>query len=126
MSCSNEFEAFVQDMLEPIGPVAIRRMFGGAGVFVRGTMFALIADDVLYLKVDSGSREAFRTLGCDPFVYQAAPGRMAEMSYYEMPPHLFDDRAELIEWARQSLQIAEIARAARPAPRRRRQALRRQ
>jgi len=125
MSCSYEFENFVHDMLEPMGPVAIRRMFGGAGVFLRGTMFALIADDVLYLKADAGNRDAFETLGCDPFVYQAGQGRVAEMSYYEMPPHLFDDPDELVEWARESLQIAEVAKAARPQPRRRRQALRR-
>lgn len=125
MPISREFEDFVQDMLEPMGPIAIRRMFGGAGVYCRGTMFALIADDVLYLKADAQNRGAFETLGCGPFLYEAVGGRTASMSFYELPPHLFDEPSELVEWARQSLRIAERARLTRPEPRRRRAALRR-
>ncbi len=34
------------------GPVTVRPMFGGAGIFRDGLMFALIADEVLYLKAD--------------------------------------------------------------------------
>lgn len=125
MPCSREFEDFVLDMLEPMGPVSVRHMFGGAGVYCRGTMFGLIADDVLYLKADAQNRGAFEALGCGPFVYELPGGRTASMSYYELPPHLFDSPGELVEWAQQSLRIAERARLSSPAPRRRRPALRR-
>ena len=125
MSVSLEFEAFVQDLLEPMGPIVIRRMFGGAGVYCRGAMFALIADDTLYLKAGSDSRGAFQALGCEPFRYEAGNGRVASMSYYELPPHLFDDPSELMDWAQQSLDSAIDSRLARPAPRRRRLAVRR-
>ncbi|MFC3226747.1 TfoX/Sxy family protein [Marinibaculum pumilum] len=125
MSVSMEFEAYVQDLLEPMGPIVIRRMFGGAGVYCRGAMFALIADDTLYLKAGPDSSGAFRALGCEPFCYEDGNGRVASMSYYELPPHLHDDRSELMDWAQQSLDIAIHARLNRPAPRRRRPALRR-
>ncbi|MEQ8344540.1 MAG: TfoX/Sxy family protein [Sneathiellaceae bacterium] len=125
MSVSTEFESFVQDLLEPMGPIAIRHMFGGAGVYCRGAMFALIADDVLYLKADPDSSDSFEALGCEPFRYEAGNGRVASMSYYETPPHLLDDPSELIDWAQQSLEIALQARMTRSEPRRRRPALRR-
>ncbi|WP_424059761.1 TfoX/Sxy family protein, partial [Methyloceanibacter sp.] len=40
MSASEGFKEFVQDQLASFGPVAIRRMFGGAGVYAGDVMFA--------------------------------------------------------------------------------------
>ncbi len=42
------------------GPVAVKRMFGGAGIYRDGLMFALVADDVLYLKAMMPPRRASR------------------------------------------------------------------
>ncbi len=44
------FHEFVMELFGPMGPVSVRRMFGGAGVFKDGLMFGLLADDVIYLK----------------------------------------------------------------------------
>ncbi len=44
------FVAHVLDLLRPLGGVVARRMFGAYGLFRRGVMFALIDDDVLYLR----------------------------------------------------------------------------
>jgi DNA transformation protein len=49
-----EFVSYVVDMMQTIGPVYSKRMFGGHGIFLEGLMFALIADSVLYLKADKG------------------------------------------------------------------------
>ena len=43
MAVSASFREFLLDLLSPVGPVSIRRMFGGAGIFADGLMFALIA-----------------------------------------------------------------------------------
>ena len=48
MKTSNEFAAHSAELLSTVGRVAVRRMFGGYGLYCDGTMFALIADDVLY------------------------------------------------------------------------------
>ncbi|MDX2106446.1 MAG: TfoX/Sxy family protein [Candidatus Melainabacteria bacterium] len=40
----------VQDLLRSWRAVQARRMFGGIGLFVDGLMFAIIIDEVLYLK----------------------------------------------------------------------------
>ena len=59
----SEFVTHVVDMLEPLGPVSARRMFGGYGIYLDGMMFALVADDILYLKVDGESRSEFTAVG---------------------------------------------------------------
>ncbi len=46
------FHEFVHELLEGLGPLRIRRMFGVAGVYAGEVMFAVIDDDVLYLKTD--------------------------------------------------------------------------
>jgi len=52
MSVSDEYLTYMIGPLECIGPVQSRCMFGGAGLYFDGLFFALIADDILYFKVD--------------------------------------------------------------------------
>ncbi len=63
MAAKPEFRDHVLDLLAPLGPVTARRMFGGFGITLDGVMFALIADDVLYLKVDDRTRPDYEAAG---------------------------------------------------------------
>jgi DNA transformation protein and related proteins len=49
MAQGSEFVDFVLESLQPLRGVSARRMFGGHGIYKDGLMFALIADDTLYL-----------------------------------------------------------------------------
>lgn len=69
MASSTEFADFVVESLQPLGPVVARRMFGGFGIYLDGVMFALIAYDTLYFKVDDGNRPAYEDAGLPHFVY---------------------------------------------------------
>ena len=99
------FAALVADSLGPLGGVTVRRMFGGYGVFKDGLMFGLIADDVLYLRVDDGNRSAFETEGLEPFVYDQR-GRPVEMPYRRAPEAGLDDPEILCDWASGALAAA--------------------
>ncbi len=110
MGVSPEFEVFIQDQLAEFGPITIRSMFGGGGIFHRGVMFAIIADDRLYFKVDDSNRSDFESEGMQPFAYEAR-GKTATMSYWELPERLYDDAEELIGWARKSFAVAEAAKS---------------
>ncbi len=46
---------FISDLFAPFGPVVARRMFGGAGLYRDGLMFALVFDGVIFLRVDAAS-----------------------------------------------------------------------
>lgn len=103
------------DAFAAVGDVRARRMFGGVGISCDGIMFAMVADEVLYLKVDDTNRQEFEAEQCDPFTYERDGKRMA-MSYYEAPATALDDPAVLAAWGERSLSIARAAK--RPKSRR--------
>ncbi len=120
MAVSPEFQAFVAELLAPVGPVAIRRMFGGAGAFYDDVMFALIIGEVLYFKVDDTNRTDFEAAGKGPFSYDTKTGRRALRGYFEVPDELFETPEDFTVWARRSIDVALRARAAKRPKRRRR------
>jgi DNA transformation protein len=105
MARDSEFVDFVLESLQPLGGVSARRMFGGHGIYKDGVIFALIADDQLYLKVDDGNRPDFEVEGLQPFTY-TGKGRPIEMSYCEAPSDGFDDPEVLCAWARNAYAAA--------------------
>ena len=120
MAVSTEYKEFVAEQLEPLGPVRIRNMFGGAGVYLDDLMFGLIAGETLFFKVDDRNRVDYEAEGSDPFIYEPPSGKTIAMSYYELPERLYDEPDELIDWARKALDAALAAKAAKPAPRKNR------
>lgn len=114
MTASEGFKDFIADQLTAFGPVRIRNMFGGAGVYAGDVMFALIADDTLYLKAGTRSVPAFEAEGMGPFTYVSEGRKPVTMSYWQLPPRLLDDADELADWARQAYAIACAAKAKTP------------
>ena len=101
---------FIRDLFAQFGPVAVRRMFSGAGIFRDGLMFGLIIRDVIYLKAD-GIAGDFEREACKPFTYTRgkASGRPSQhaLPYWRLPERLYDDPDELAEWARRAFEAAE-------------------
>lgn len=112
MKTSNEFAAHSAELLAAVGRVVARRMFGAYGLYCDGTMFALIADDVLYLKVDEANRSEFERAGATPFVYEAK-GRRTAMSYFSAPDQALESRELAAPWARSAYSAALRARASK-------------
>lgn len=101
----SEYTDSLGDVFELFGPITARRMFGGHGIYHDGLMFALVADETLYLKVDAHNLEAFEREGLAPFAYDKG-GRVVQMSYYQAPEELFEDRELAAAWARRSFEAA--------------------
>ena len=106
MAVSEEYKVFLTDLFAGFGPVTIRAMFGGGGVFHDGLMFGLIADDTLYLKVDDINRADFESEGMGPFTY-TGKGKPVSMSYWEVPEATYDDPDLFVEWAREAFAAAQ-------------------
>jgi len=106
----------ISELFAQFRPVSVRRLFGGAGLYADGVMFAILSKDVVYLKADEETRAAFEREGCAPFSYQAKGGRRASMSYWRMPERLYDDPDELATWAAQALAAARRANAPKAKP----------
>lgn len=100
MSFSNEFKEFLIEHLTGFGPVSIRRMFGGGGIYRDGLMFGIIDEETVYLKADDETRARFEAEGSETFVYAPAKGKTIAMSYYRVPERCMDDAVEMVEWAK--------------------------
>lgn len=98
------FLDYLRELFAELGPVTIRAMFGGHGVYFDGRMIALVADQSVYLKVDDETRPRFEAAGSVPFVY-AGKGKPVTMSYWLAPDAAMDDPREMLGWAR----LADLA-----------------
>lgn len=113
------FHEYVHELFAGLGPVTIRRMFGGAGVFQDGMMFALLADDSIYLKADAALRAELLAEGSEPFLWtRPSDGRVMDLGYAGLPSAALDDPDEACQWGRRALAVARAARAAKPPKRR--------
>jgi DNA transformation protein len=101
-------EGFREFTLEQLGRVApairSRRMFGGVGVYSSDRFFALLDDDILYLKADDVTRPEFVAAGMPPFQPGGEGGET--MSYYAVPPDLLEDAEALEPWVTRALDAA--------------------
>jgi len=117
MATSSGYLDFVTEQLACVGFVAARRMFGGAGIFRDGVMFALVADETLYFKADETNRPDYEAEGLEAFAYATSSGRNTIMSYWRVPERLFDDADEMRAWAGKALAAAERGQLKKAAPR---------
>ena len=100
-----DYAAHIVDLLQGMGPVYSRRMFGGYGIFLDGLMFALIADNELYLKVNEETRAGFEALGLAPFTYDRQ-GRPARLNYYQAPEEALEDMEMMLTWGNRAFSVA--------------------
>ena len=106
MSADAALIAHLVDVLRPLGGVAAKRMFSGAGLFRDGLMFALIVGEDLYLKADDTTIADFEAEGCGPFVYGTKKGERAIPSYWRAPEFLLDDDEAMVAWCRRAADLA--------------------
>ncbi len=138
---------YIADQLRDWGPVAVRRLFGGWGIYRGPVMFGLIARDAIYFRVDGENKPDYEAAATQPFVHTARKragmaasdakpftytmpnGKTIEMAYYEVPASVLEDVEALGQWAAKAEAAAIRAKsnkpkaktkkpAARPAPKR--------
>ena len=113
MAVSASFRAYLLEQLGAIRPVTSRPMFGGLAIFAEGRTFALVADEVLYFKVDDSNRPDFEAAGRGPFLPFGDPGK--PMQYSELPEEVLEDPDLLSAWM---VKAIAVAARAKPKPKR--------
>jgi DNA transformation protein and related proteins len=106
----------IRELFSVFGPVEVRRLFGGAGIYAGGTMFALVHQGIIYLKADEQNAPAFDDEQLGSFTYSRKGERASLSSYRRMPDRLYDDPDELADWARAALGAAERGGTAKRRP----------
>lgn len=107
MSLSAGFVEHVKDLLGGLGPITVRRMFGGAGLYSDGYIFAFLDEDVLYLKTDEADRAAFEAEGMGPFTFESKNGPIQTLSYHRAPERLLDDPDEMRQWVQRAVAVSK-------------------
>src|SRR5687768_14524760 len=118
MPVSEGFRTFALEQLEQTTrDIHARAMFGGVGIYAGDLFFALIANDILYFKVDDETRPKFTALGMKPFRPYGEDGE--EMKYYQVPVSVLEDADALRPWVADAIAVARRAAQTRRLGRKR-------
>lgn len=94
----------IEELFAGLGPVSIRRMFGGKGIYLDGVIFAIELGGELMLKADAEVALDFAAAGCRQWVYpNRKTGKPVPMPYWTVPDEALDDPDEMTPWARKAL-----------------------
>ena len=109
MPVTPSYAEFVSEQLAALGDVVRKRMFGGVGFWFAGTMFGLIDDDTVYLRVDDETRPEF--VKREMSAFRPVKDKVSE-NYYELPSDVLEDAEECVAWARRAIRAAGSPSAA--------------
>jgi len=109
---------WIEEALAPMGSLSRRAMMGGATLYLDGTIFAIVADDLLWFKADATSDAIWDEAGCPRFTYQMGEGREGSMNYRRAPDDVYDDADAMREWAMLAIQAGRRAPPKRRAKKR--------
>lgn len=104
MPVTDEYLDYVLDQLSAVGEVVYRKMFGGVGLYLDEKFFAIIADDMLYFKVDHENRADYQAEDMEPF--KPFDDKPMTMQYYEVPIDILESREKLKPWALKAYEAA--------------------
>ncbi len=102
--------AAIEEIFQAVGPVTIKRMFGGKSIYVRGIIVAIEYQDEILLKADAGSAPHFVEAGCRQWVYEGKDGKSAAMPYWSIPEDAYDDPDEMAKWVQLALEAGRRAK----------------
>jgi DNA transformation protein len=100
------------DLFRFFGPISVRRMFGGEGIYAGDLMIGLVADEQIYLKAGDSNRADFLAEACGPFTFPRGEKTMT-LPYHAVPERLLDEPEEFAGWARKALAAAVAAKTPR-------------
>jgi DNA transformation protein len=102
----------IAEMFSAYGPIQMKRMFSGFGLYSEGVCFCLVLrGGEFYFKADETTAPRFEAERCKPFSYsQRRSGKVVTvLSFWQMPERLYDDPDELADWTRQAVTVAHRA-----------------
>jgi DNA transformation protein len=105
MPVNQDFLEFVLEHMDGVEELNARSMFGGYGIFQDDKMFAIVANDTLYLKADNRNRMDFERAGMEPFRPYKDQSRV--ISYYELPADLLENPEAFAPWMGKALAAAK-------------------
>lgn len=93
----------IHDLFARLGPVTVKRMFGGKGIYYDGLIIAVELRGELLLKGDEVSAPELEGAGCRRWTYIGSRhGKQVAMPYWTAPETALDDPDEMAIWGRKA------------------------
>ena len=93
----------ISDLFSGLGPVSIRRMFGGKGIYFEGVIIAVELRGELMLKGDAVVAPDYEAAGSKQWTYvHSRHGKTVAMPYWTVPDGALDDPDEMTPWAKKA------------------------
>ena len=109
--------AWTQEALEPLGSVTMRKMMGGATLYLDATVFAILDEGEIWFKADAETDAMWDAAGCQRFSVTFKDGRVDTMNYRRGPLDVYDDPVAMQRWAALAVEVGLRAAAKRkPTP----------
>ena len=93
--------------LNAVAPVSDRSMFGGVGLYCEGRFFGLIAEDILYFRVDDATKPEYLKAGMGPFA-PFGPEKASKV-HFQVPDGIIADKRKLKAWVIKAVDAANQA-----------------
>jgi DNA transformation protein len=95
------------DLFREFGAIALKRFFGGEGIYSGDIMIGMIFDERIYFKTDETTRKAFLAERTRPFTFKKhSTGETVVTTWFALPDRLYDDPDDLAHWARAAFDVA--------------------
>ncbi|MDT8446323.1 MAG: TfoX/Sxy family protein [bacterium] len=102
MAVSQDFLDYCLDQFAEMPELTFKRMFGGAGLYSQGVIFAALSDDRIFLRTDPLNLAAYQAEGAEAF----APMSGSKMPYHELPPQVLENPASALQWGLEAYQAS--------------------
>jgi DNA transformation protein len=89
---------WAREALEPLGTVSLRKMMGVAVLYLDGTIFAVIEDEI-WFKADAESAAIWDEAGCARYAFTEKDGTVQTLNYRRAPSDVYDDIEAMQHWA---------------------------
>jgi DNA transformation protein len=104
MSIDEGLYAWVQEALEPMGIVSMRRMMGGATLYLDGVIFAIMVEGEIWMKSDAEADAIWDTVSTERFTVTFKDGKVDSMNYRRAPSDVYDDAEAMQRWVSVSVE----------------------
>ena len=111
MAVDEGLYAWVQEALEPLGSVTMRKMMGGATLYLDGTVFAILDEGEIWFKADAETDAVWDEQGCPRFSVTFIAGRVDTMNYRRGPADVYDEAEAMQRCARLAVEAGERSAA---------------
>ena len=98
----------LHEIFQPYGPVSVRRLFGGFGIYDADLIIAVFLRGELMFKGDDETAPLFAAVGSAQWSYtREGRAKATFMPFWPLPESAYDDEDELVKWAKLALGAAQ-------------------